>query len=98
MKGKFAPYSTIQFTCNYEYPDMLYIYFKLSSLDEYPITAHATKPSRISKTKNGAVRTMSVLMGHTPCNVECHIVEYRGRELIKVVTSITTGLMGHANY
>ncbi|XP_020284881.1 basement membrane-specific heparan sulfate proteoglycan core protein isoform X6 [Pseudomyrmex gracilis] len=90
MKGKFAPYSTIQFTCNYEYPDMLYIYFKLSSLDEYPITAHATKPSRISKTKNGAVRTMSVLMGHTPCNVECHIVEYRGRELIKVVTSITT--------
>ncbi|XP_071582302.1 basement membrane-specific heparan sulfate proteoglycan core protein isoform X3 [Temnothorax nylanderi] len=89
MHGEVEPYSTIQFTCNYDYPDTFYIYFKMSSLDGFPITARSGEIGPIMKTEKGAVRTWFVHMGHTPCNVECHIVNYRGRELVKIVTSIT---------
>lgn len=92
MNGEVEPYSTIQFTCNYDYPDMFYIYFKLSPLNGYPVTARSGTPGSITKTEKGAVRTWSVHMGHTACNVECHIVNYRGKELVKIVTSITPGL------
>ncbi|XP_024875337.1 basement membrane-specific heparan sulfate proteoglycan core protein-like isoform X2 [Temnothorax curvispinosus] len=89
MHGEVEPYSTIQFTCNYDYPDTFYIYFKLSSLNGFPITARSGEIGPIMKTEKGAVRTWFVHMGHTPCNVECHIVNYRGGELVKIVTSIT---------
>ncbi|XP_019884797.1 basement membrane-specific heparan sulfate proteoglycan core protein isoform X13 [Camponotus floridanus] len=89
MKAEVEPYSTIQFTCNYDYPDMFYIYFKLSSLNGFAVTAKGGKPGPITKTKNGAVRTWFVHVGRTACNVECHIVNYRGKELLKVMTSIT---------
>lgn len=92
MNGEVEPYSTIQFTCNYDYPDMFHIYFKLSSLDGKPVTARSGKIGPIMKTKKGAVRTWFVHMGRTPCNVECHIVNYHGKELVKIVTSITPGL------
>ncbi|XP_018405456.1 PREDICTED: basement membrane-specific heparan sulfate proteoglycan core protein-like [Cyphomyrmex costatus] len=89
MNGEVEPYSTIQFTCNYDYPDMFYIYFKLSSFDGFPITARSGEIGPIMKTEKGAVRTWFVHMGNIPCNVECHIVNDRGKELIKIVTSIT---------
>ncbi|XP_011864485.1 PREDICTED: basement membrane-specific heparan sulfate proteoglycan core protein isoform X4 [Vollenhovia emeryi] len=89
MKGEVEPYSTIQFTCNYDYPDMFHIYFKLSSLDGFPVTARSGKIGPIVKTEKGAVRTWFVHMRRTPCNVECHIVNYRGKELVRIVTSIT---------
>ncbi|XP_070153239.1 basement membrane-specific heparan sulfate proteoglycan core protein isoform X5 [Polyergus mexicanus] len=89
MKGEVEPYSTIQFTCNYDYPDMFYIYFKLSPLNGFAITARGDKPGHIVKTKKGAFRKWSVHVGRTACNVECHIVNYRGKELVKIVTSIT---------
>jgi len=92
MNGEVEPYSTIQFTCNYDYPDMFYIYFKLSSLDGSPITARSGKIGPIIKTEKGAVRTWYVHIGRTACNVECHIVNDRGQELVKIVTSITPGL------
>lgn len=91
MNGEVEPNSTIQFTCSYDYPDKFYIYFKLSSHDGFPITARGGKIGPIMKTEKGAVRTWFVHMGHTPCNVECHIVNH-GKELVKIVTSITPGL------
>lgn len=92
MKGEVEPYSTIQFTCNYDYPDMFHIYFKLSSLDGLPITARSSGIGPIMKTEKGAVRTWFVHVGRIACNVECHIVNNRGKELVKIVTSITPGL------
>ncbi|XP_039313929.1 basement membrane-specific heparan sulfate proteoglycan core protein isoform X5 [Solenopsis invicta] len=92
MNGEVAPYSTIQFTCNYDYPDTFYIYFKLSSFDGFPITARGGEIGPIMKTDKGAIRTWFVHMGHTPCNVECHIVNYYGKELVKIVTTITPEL------
>jgi len=92
MSGEVEPYSTIQFTCNYDYPDMFYIYFKLSSLDGSPVTARSGKIGPIIKTEKGAVRTWYVHIGRTACNVECHIVNDRGKELVKIVTSVTPGL------
>ncbi|XP_050453317.1 basement membrane-specific heparan sulfate proteoglycan core protein isoform X8 [Cataglyphis hispanica] len=89
MKGEVEPYSTIQFTCNYDYPDMFHIYFKLSSLAGLPVTARGDKPGHTVKTEKGAFRKWSVHVGRTACNVECHIVNYRGKELVKIVTSIT---------
>lgn len=92
MKGEVEPYSTIQFTCNYDYPDMFYIYFKLSPINGFPVTARTSKPGPIIKTEKGAVRKWFVHVGNTACNVECHIMNYHGKELIKIVTSITPGL------
>ncbi|XP_032663569.1 basement membrane-specific heparan sulfate proteoglycan core protein-like isoform X7 [Odontomachus brunneus] len=89
MNGAVRTYSTIQFKCNYDYPDTFYIYFKLSSLDGLPVTTWGDKPGPIIKTTKGAFRTWSVHVNSTACNVECHIVNYRGKELIKIVTSIT---------
>lgn len=97
MKGEVEPYSTIQFTCNYDYPDMFYIYFKLSSLNGFAVTAKGDKPGPIIKTEKGAVRKWFVHVGRTACNVECHIINYRGKELVKIVTSITPGLTDYIN-
>lgn len=96
MKDEVEPQSTIQFTCNYDYPmtmtDMFHIYFKLSPLNGFAVTARGGKPGPIVKTEKGAVRKWSVHVGRTACNIECHIVNYRGKELVKIVTSITPGL------
>ncbi|XP_025074624.1 uncharacterized protein LOC112552791 [Pogonomyrmex barbatus] len=92
MNGEVEPYSVIQFTCNYDYPDTFYIYFKLSSLNGLPVTARSGEIGPIIKTEKGAARSWTVHVGRTACNVECHIVNYRGKELVKIVTSITPGL------
>lgn len=93
MNGEVAPNTTVQFTCNYDYPDMFYIYFKLSPLNGFPVTARGVNtPGPITKTEKGAFRIWSVHVENTACNVECHIVNYYGKELIKIVTSITPGL------
>ncbi|XP_025163886.1 uncharacterized protein LOC112590723 [Harpegnathos saltator] len=88
--------STIQFTCNYDFPDDFHIYFKLSSLDELPITAWSEQPGPIMKTEKGAFRTWFVHVERTACNVECHIMKWHhdkeSRELVKIVTSATPGL------
>lgn len=97
MNGDVETHSTVQFTCNYDYPDTFYIYFKLSSLDGFPITAWGRKPGPIIKTEKGAFRTWSVHVELTACNVECHIVNYHGKELVKIVTSITPGLTDHSS-
>ncbi|XP_067214248.1 basement membrane-specific heparan sulfate proteoglycan core protein isoform X9 [Linepithema humile] len=89
LNGEVELNSVVQFTCNYDYPDTFYIYFKLSSLNGLPVTARTGTPGPIIKTQKGAVRSWSVHVGHTACNVECHIVTYHGRELVKIVTSIT---------
>ncbi|XP_070527632.1 basement membrane-specific heparan sulfate proteoglycan core protein isoform X2 [Cardiocondyla obscurior] len=88
MNNEFEPNSTIKFKCSYEYPNSSYIYFKLSSLDGFPITARSGEISPILKTEKGANRTWIVHMGYTPFNVECHI-NYRGKELVKIMTSNT---------
>lgn len=92
MNAEVEPYSTIQFTCNYDYPDTYYVYFKLSSLNGLPVVAWTGTPGPMIKTEKGATRSWSVHVGHTACNVECHIVTHRGKELVKIVTSITPGL------
>ncbi|KAL0102154.1 hypothetical protein PUN28_018586 [Cardiocondyla obscurior] len=94
MNNEFEPNSTIKFKCSYEYPNSSYIYFKLSSLDGFPITARSGEISPILKTEKGANRTWIVHMGYTPFNVECHI-NYRGKELVKIMTSNTPGLMDY---
>jgi len=92
LNGEVKLNSTVQFTCSYDYPDTFYIYFKLSSLNGLPVTARTDIPGPIIKTEKGAVRNWSVHGRHTAYNVECHIVTYRGKELVKIVTSITPGL------
>lgn len=92
MSGEVEAYSTIQFMCNYDYPDNFYIYFKLSPLNGFPITARSGIPGPIIKTEKGAHRTWFVHVERVACNVECHIMNYRGKELVKIVTSITPGL------
>lgn len=92
MNSEVKPFSVVQFTCNYDYPDTFYIYFKLSSLDGRPITARSGEIRPIIKTEKGAVRTWFVHVERTACNVECHIVNYYGKELVKIVTPITPGL------
>lgn len=92
LNGEVEQNSVVQFTCNYDYPDTYYIYFKLSSLNGLPETARTGTPGPIIKTQKGAVRKWFVHVGHTACNVECHIVTYHGRELVKIMTSITPGL------
>lgn len=91
MNPEVKAYSTIKFTCNYDHPETFYIYFKLSTLDGLPVTARGGIPGPIIKTEKGAYRTWLVHVARTACNVECHILN-RGKELIKIVTSVTPGL------
>lgn len=92
MHGQVKPYSWILFTCSYKSSDPFYIYFKLSPYDGWPLTAHGSIPGPIRRTKNGYVRTWYVYVQQDPCSVECYIQDRSGKELIKVMTSVTPGL------
>lgn len=92
MNVEVEMYSTVEFTCNYDYPDIFYIYFKLSPHDGFPLTARSGILGPIIKTKTGAYRTWSVHIGRIGCNVECHIVNYNGKELVKIMTLVIPGL------
>ncbi|XP_076180736.1 terribly reduced optic lobes isoform X6 [Ptiloglossa arizonensis] len=89
MTGTVKPYSWTKFTCSYESPDELYINFKLSPFRDSPLTASNNTPDSIVRTVNGASRTWHVHVQLVPCNVECYIQDRSGKELIKVVTSVT---------
>lgn len=95
MTGTVKPYSWTKFTCSYESPDELYINFKLSPFRDSPLTASNNTPDSIVRTVNGASRTWHVHVQLVPCNVECYIQDRSGKELIKVVTSVTPGLTDH---
>lgn len=92
MTGEVKGNSWILFTCSFESLDPLYITFKLTPFNDKPLTAIGTTPGSIEKTGKGASRTWYVYVQHDPCNIECHIRDHAGKELIKVVTSVTPGL------
>ncbi|XP_034185288.1 terribly reduced optic lobes isoform X2 [Osmia lignaria lignaria] len=89
MKGEVMANSWILFTCSYEFPEPLYISFKLTPFGGMPLTATGVTPGPIMITEKGAQRTWYVYVQLEPCNVECHIQDRDGKELIKVVTSVT---------
>ncbi|XP_076684002.1 terribly reduced optic lobes isoform X2 [Andrena cerasifolii] len=89
MNGEVKPNSWVLFTCSYESPDPLYIYFKLSPYHGWPLTASSDTPGPITRTQKGYLRTWHVYVQLDPCNVECYIENRSGEELIKVVTSVT---------
>lgn len=95
MNGEVKPNSWVLFTCSYESPEPLYIYFKLSPYHGWPLTASSATPGPITRTQKGYLRTWHVYVQLDPCNVECYIQDRGGEELIKVVTSVTPGLAGH---
>lgn len=92
MKGEVKANSWILFTCSYEFPEPLYISFKLTPYVGMPLTATGVTPGPIMITNKGGQRTWYVYVQREPCNVECHIQDRDGKELIKVVTSVTPGL------
>ncbi|XP_076397846.1 terribly reduced optic lobes isoform X10 [Megachile rotundata] len=91
MKGEVQAHSWVLFTCSYEFPENLYISFKLTPFPGKPLTASGSIPGPIMHTSKGAQRFWYVFVQEDPSNVECHIMDYSGKELIKVVTSVTPG-------
>ncbi|XP_015437459.1 PREDICTED: basement membrane-specific heparan sulfate proteoglycan core protein [Dufourea novaeangliae] len=89
MTGEVKPNTWTLFTCSYESTDPLYIYFKLSPFRDAPLTATSATPGPIVHTEKGAYRTWYVYVLVDPCNVECYIQDRTGKDLIKVVTSVT---------
>ncbi|XP_076631096.1 terribly reduced optic lobes isoform X1 [Colletes latitarsis] len=91
MTGEVKPHTWTLFTCSYESTDPLYIYFKLSPFRDSPLTASSATPNPMVRSKTGASRTWHVYVQEDPCNVECYIQDPNGKDLIKVVTSVTPG-------
>ncbi|XP_026667400.1 basement membrane-specific heparan sulfate proteoglycan core protein-like [Ceratina calcarata] len=89
MSSTVKPNTSIMFTCSYEFMDSLYITFKLTPLDWRPLTASSGYPGPIERNPKGASRRWQVYARNSPFNVECFIRDQYGKELIKVVTSIT---------
>lgn len=94
MTSEVKANSWVLFTCSYEYPNPLYISFKLTSVDNKPVTAINIKEQPVEKTAKGSLKTLHVYIQQDPFNVECHIWDQRGKTLVKVVTSVTPGLTG----
>ncbi|XP_076378245.1 terribly reduced optic lobes isoform X1 [Megalopta genalis] len=90
MTGTVKPNMWVLFTCSYESSDQLYIWFKLTPLRGYPLTAIPAIPGASMRTGKGGYRNWYVYVELEPCNVECYIQDRDGKDLIKVVTSIFT--------
>ena len=85
----------VNLTCFYDHPSTLSIYFKLKQYESLPLTSWAMEPGPHVRTHRGASRVWNVHVGCFSCNVECVVIDHRGKELAVLSTTITPGSGRH---